>query len=93
MCRRSLLIKDAVLRANVIFVMVSAISNAYVLKNKKNKPYHYHLLASDTAKPAMESDAVVSRIGSKTETVLVRISISNYDCTLMHFIVDTSSNW
>ena len=51
-----------------------------------------NLITSDTDEPALESDAVVSQIGSKTETVLVRVSIYKCACKVMRFIVDTGSD-
>ena len=44
-------------------------------KLRQSKPTT-NLITSDTVEPALESGAVVSHIGSKTETVLVRVSIN-----------------
>ena len=52
-----------------------------------------NLTASDTVEPVLESGAVVSQIGSKTETVLVRVSINKCACKGMRFIVDTGFDW
>ena len=46
-----------------------------------------NLITSDTVKPALESGAVVSQLGSKIETVLVRVSINQRACKVMRFIV------
>ena len=57
-------------------------------KLRQSKPTT-NLITLDTAEPAQESGAVVLQIGSKTVTVLVRVSINNRACRVMRFIVDT----
>ena len=61
-------------------------------KLRQSKPTT-NLITSNTVDPALESSAVVSQIGSKTETVLVRVSINKCACKVMRFIVDTGSDW
>ena len=50
-------------------------------------------MTSDTVEPAPESIAVVSQIGNKAETVLVRVSINRRACKVMRFIFDKGSDW
>ena len=61
-------------------------------KLRQSKPTT-NLITSDTVEPALESGAVVSQIGTKTETVLVHVSINKCTCKVMRFIVDTGSDW
>ena len=52
-----------------------------------------NFLTSKINEVKAQSGAIVSQVGSKTETVQVRVAIDN-DCSgILRFIIDTGSDW
>ena len=60
---------------------------------KKNRRPTANSLISKISETEAQSGAIVLEVGSRTETVQVRVAINN-DCSgILSFIIDTGSDW
>ena len=60
---------------------------------KKNRRPTANSLTSKISEAEAQSGAIVSQVGSRTETVQVRVVIDNNCSGILRFIIDTGSDW
>ena len=60
---------------------------------KKNRRPTANTLTSKINEAEAQSEAIVSQVGSRAETVQVRIAIDNDCYGILRFIIDTGSDW
>ena len=60
---------------------------------KKNRRPTANSLTQKISKAEPQSGAVVSQVGSRTETVQVRVAIDNDFSGILHIIIDIGSDW
>ena len=60
---------------------------------KKNRRPTATTLTSKISEAEAQSGAIVSQVGSRTETVQVRVAIDNDCFGILRFIIDTGSDW
>ena len=75
----------------VIFAVVLVILKKMCFKKNRRSTANSFTLKISEAEA--QSGAIVSQVGSKTETVQGRVAIDN-DCSgILRFIIDTGSDW
>ena len=60
---------------------------------KKNRRPTANTLISKISEAEAQSGAIVSQVGSRTETVQIRVVIDNECFDILRFIIDTGSDW